>query len=252
MIVASAAVAVLSFGTLAALTPMVMTATTASVIGLSAMTTTMVLDTKPGGWLIDQVSTRVFDNAFGMRPDAARIAGSIFTHMAVNAGFQSYFGAKFAPGGKLTSESYEYGKDKALDVEVSKMLKQREGFNFGSAPKIPEDVSKVLFNSGGELVGVANKANILMLGAQHTGIAMKDISSLSGMIQLKHFPNMSHQYGLWGISHQAVNVSLLEAGYSSTVMSVGGGWTTGVSTVIYGPYGGGAVGATVASQELRK
>ena len=33
-------------------------------------------------------------------------------------------------------------------------------------------------------------------------------------------------------------------------MSVGGGWTTAISTVVYGPYGGGAAGAVVASQYL--
>jgi len=253
-IVGSAVAAVASFGALAAFTPMVMTANTAAVIGLSAMATTATLDTLPGRQVINFVSNEIFDDAFGMSPRNARIAGSLFTHMAVNAGFQSYFASKLAPGGKLTSKEYEYGRDKALDVEVSKMLEkgQGEGFNFGSSPWKPEEVSRILLNSSGELVGATNKANILMLGAQHTGIVMKDIPSLAGRVTLKHFPNMSHQYGLWGISHQAVNVSLLEAGYSSTVMSVGGGWTTGMSTVVYGPYGGGAVGATMASQELRK
>jgi len=88
------------------------------------------------------------------------------------------------------------------------------------------------------------------LFGQHSSIVLNNIPSIGGRIDLAHFPKMQHLYGLWGISHQAVNVSLLEAGYSSTIMSAGGGWTTGISTVIYGPYGGGAAGAAVASQEL--
>jgi RHS repeat-associated protein len=248
MIVASAAAAVLSFGIMAAITPMVMTAETAGVIAISAVETASVLDTKPGGWLINQVSTQIFDDAFGMRPGAARMWGSAFTYMAVNAGFQTLNANLLTGGEKVTSKPYTQGKDRALDVEVVKILKQGEGFNYGGSPWRPEQVSRVLFNKSGDLVGVASKSNILMLGAQHTGVVMSDIPSLTGRVQLKGIPGVD-MYGLWGISHQAVNVSLLEAGYASTVMSVGGGWTTAVSTVIYGPYGGGAAGAAVVSQE---
>ena len=174
-------------------------------------------------------------------------------YMAVNVGFQSYFGNAMTGGAKVTSKPYKYdpNNSRPLDVEVQKILDKGEGLNYFNKAPFPrklEQVSRVLYNNSGDLVGAVGKS---LLG-QHTSIVLSDISSISGRIDLAHFPNMSHQYGLWGISHQAVNVSLLEAGYSSTVMSVGGGWTTGVSTVVYGPYGGGAVGATVASQELRK
>ena len=148
-------------------------------------------------------------------------------------------------------KNYNPGKDKALDVEVSKILKRGEGFNYGGVPQKIKQVSRVLFNKSGDLVGVASKSNILMLGAQHTGIVMSEISSLAGSVGLRGIPGVD-MYGLWGISHQAVNVSLLEAGYASTVMSVGGGWTTAISTVVYGPYGGGAAASATASQELGK
>ena len=248
MIVASAVLAVASCGILAALTPMVMTAETTGVIAISAIETASVLDTKPGGWLINQVSTQIFDDVFGMRPGAAKMWGSAFTYMAVNAGFQTLNANLLTGGEKVTSKSYTQGKDRALDVEVAKILKQGEGFNYGGSPWRPGQVSRVLFNKSGDLVGVASKSNILMLGAQHTGVVMSDIPSLTGRVQLKGIPGVD-MYGLWGISHQAVNVSLLEAGYASTVMSVGGGWTTAVSTVVYGPYGGGAAGAVVVSRE---
>jgi len=130
-------------------------------------------------------------------------------------------------------------------------LRPGKGFNYGGVPQTPEQVSRVLFNKGGDLVGVASKSSILMLGQQHTGIVMGNIHSLAQSAKLTGVPGID-MYGLWGISHQAVNVSLLEAGYASTVMSVGGGWTTALSTVVYGPYGGGAAGAAVASQELGK
>lgn len=250
----SAVVAVASFGILAAVTPMVMTATTAMVIGSSAAATTAVLDTGEGRQLIQRVGNEFFDDVLGMSPSSARTASSIAAYMAVNAGFQSLFGNLVTGGERVTSRDYKYNpnNETSLDVQVRNILKQGEGFNYGSAPKGTEDVSRVLFNRGGDLVGIANKANIFMLGAQHTGVVMSDIPSISGTIQLKHFPNMSNLYGLWGISHQAVNVSLLEAGYASTIMSVGGGWTTAVSTVIYGPYGGGATGTIAASQVLKK
>ena len=249
MIAAATVAAVASYGILAAFTPMVMTANTASVIALSAASTSASLDTKPGGYLINQVSTQICDDMLGMRPDTARIWGSVLTYMAVNAGFQSFYGNMLTGGEKLASKGYEFGKDKALDVEVQKVLDTGKGFNYGGVPKTTEQVSRVLFNKGGDLVGVASKSSILMLGSQHTGIVMGSIPSLSESVRLVGVPGVN-LYGLWGISHQAVNVSLLEAGYASTVMSVGGGWTTILSTVVYGPYGCGAAAAAAASQEL--
>ena len=217
----------------------------------AAAAATVTLDTGEGRQLVRRVGNEFFDDVLGMRPQTAHTWATVTTYMAVNAGYQAAFGSMLTGGERVTSKNYSLGKDKALDVEVSKIFKRGEGFNYGGVPKDPTQVSRVLFNKSGDLVGVASKSSILMLGQQHTGIIMSDIPSLTGRVGLRGIPGVD-MYGLWGISHQAVNVSLLEAGYSSTVMSVGGGWTTAISTVVYGSYGGGAAGAAVASQELSK
>jgi len=187
------------------------------------------------------------------RPGLNNSWGSAFTYMAVNAGFQSYLASRYAPGGEVTSKPYKYDpkNERALDIELKELIKNGEGFNYFERAPFPatrEQVSRVLLNSNGDLVGAVGKT----LFGQHTSIVLADIPSITGKIDLAHFPNLRDLYGLWGISHQAVNVSLLETGYSSTVMSVGGGWTTAVSTVVYGHYGGGAAGSAAFYKEFSK
>jgi hypothetical protein len=57
------------------------------------------------------------------------------------------------------------------------------------------------------------------------------------------FKALSQGYLSFGISHQAVNITLLDAGYNPVISELGGAWSTIPSTFVYGPYGGGLTGA---------
>lgn len=60
---------------------------------------------------------------------------------------------------------------------------------------------------------------------------------------------LSQGYLTFGISHTAVNMSLLNAGYGTTINSLlNGGWSTIPSTFVYGSYGGGLTGAVTNEQ----
>lgn len=73
--------------------------------------------------------------------------------------------------------------------------------------------------------------NVKALEVTHTGINIQGYTG--GKIN-------SAFYGSWGVCHTAVNSALLKAGYSSTLISLGqGGWSTFLSTAVYGNYGGG-------------
>jgi len=218
----------------------------------SAAATTATLDTGEGRKVIRHVGKEFFDDVLGMRPATAYTWANITTYMAVNWAYQTALANVVTGGNAVTAKDYKYDPRNrtALDAKVENIVNKGKGYNYGGVPTELKQVSRVLFDKSGDLVGVASKSSILMLGPQHTGIIMNDIPSLARSIRLRGIPGVD-SYGIWGISHQAVNVSLLEAGYSSTVISVGGGWTTVLSTAVYGPYGGGAGGlALVASQEV--
>jgi hypothetical protein len=64
---------------------------------------------------------------------------------------------------------------------------------------------------------------------------------------------LSQGYLTFGISHTAVNISLLNAGYATTINSLlSGGWSTLPSTFVYGPYGYGLAGAIANRQIMKK
>jgi hypothetical protein len=51
-----------------------------------------------------------------------------------------------------------------------------------------------------------------------------------------------HQmYGIWGTSHQAVSATFLEAGFRGTILNAGIGILRYPTSLLYGPYGGGAI-----------
>ncbi len=62
----------------------------AAVAGVSAAATTAVLQTGEGRQFVQRAGNEFFDDALGMRPQAAHRAAALTTHMVVNAGFQAY------------------------------------------------------------------------------------------------------------------------------------------------------------------
>lgn len=55
-----------------------------------------------------------------------------------------------------------------------------------------------------------------------------------------------------GTCHQLTNAHLLRAGFSNTVMSLGGGWSTIVTTMVYGNYGGGLARSIYSAYRARE
>jgi hypothetical protein len=135
---------------------------------------------------------------------------------------------------------------------ATEILKEAGGENYGGFPHLdeagmPKNVSEFLLSKGTR-VGVITKSLNILGQPQHIGIAIKGLSTT---IALQHPPNPAsflQGYGTFAISHQEVSVTLLRAGYSTTITGIGGAWSTIPSTFVYGPYGGGATGAAYFQQ----
>lgn len=93
----------------------------------------------------------------------------------------------------------------------------------------------------GKQVGTIGEARVGALGLDgplsflqidHTGINLKGLKNAAKI--------NPYAYLTSGVCHTSINISLLNAGFSSTVTSLNaGGWSTYLSTGIYGNYGGG-------------
>ena len=249
----SAAAAFASYGALVALTPMTFAAKTAAIVTASAAMTEATLQTKPGQQLTKAIANNFFDDMLGMKPKTAQFFADLTVRMGLNSAYQAGLGYMASDGGSVTAKNYKPGQDLKVDGQVEKILETGKGINFGSSPGQLNDVTKILINDRGEIVGAVGSGAIPIFGNAHTGIVMKDIESIAGRIRLKHFPNMTDLYGTWGISHTAVNSTLLEAGYRTTVTGISRHTTSYVSSFVYGPYGGGltssSAGAVLSSND---
>ena len=142
-------------------------------------------------------------------------------------------------------------KDVSTDEATAESLTvEGKGVNYGTRPRLdPEsgtlnDAAKILYE-GNEAVGVTAEALPIGGQHQHIGVILKGTANHSDMASFftHPFKAVSQGYLSFGISHQAVNISLLNAGYGTTINSIGGGWSSILSTFVYGPYGGGLTGA---------
>lgn len=225
----------------------------------SAGATTGFLETHPGQQLTNFISNSIFDDIFGMKPGLANIFGNITSYMLVNAGFQFGF-ARLSGANKSITQTKKYDANSPADQATAKdILTEGKGINYGSAPEIdiktgqPRNVSSLLY-SGNEPVSAAAEALNIGGGSQHLGIVMKGLQTQSQMQSffLHPFKALSQGYLSFGISHTAVNISLLNAGYGTTINSLlKAGWSTVPSTIIYGSYGGGLTGGIAYEQTAR-
>ncbi|MBI5873337.1 MAG: hypothetical protein HZB36_04250 [Candidatus Omnitrophica bacterium] len=224
----------------------------------SAGATTGFLQTHPGQQLTNFISHSIFDNIFGMKPGLASIFGNITSYMLVNAGFQ--FGFARLSGANKTITGVDNIDNSSEAAEGAGISQEGKGINYGTRPTIREissdksvlsGVDKLL-KSGDQTVGVAAEALKIGGQPQHLGVVMKGLQTQSDMAAFFNNPikAISQGYLTFGISHTAVNISLLNAGYTTTISGLGGGWSTYLSTVIYGPYGGGLTGA-IADKQIR-
>jgi RHS repeat-associated protein len=227
--------------------------TSGAVTVSAAAASTAVLQTYEGQRFVNFMSDAVFDNIFGMRPSTAGIFGTLGAYMITNMTFQFGFARLFGADKAITGvKKYDASSDK---LTTQKILEEGKGINYGTKPEITpggglKDASSILY-SGDEAIGVAAKALNIGGQTQHIGVVMKGLQMQSDMASF--FPPntlkaLSQGYLTFGISHQAVNISLLNAGYSTTIIGLGGGWSTIPSTFVYGPYGGGAIGAITYEQ----
>jgi RHS repeat-associated protein len=226
----------------------VLTWQTTWVAAMSAAATVVTLDTGEGRQLIRRVGNEFFDDVLGMRPATAYTWANITTYMAVNMAYQFTFANILNPAKVTDKQPYNSGSDKAIARDLSE---NGGGFNYGTQPSIDktgalQHVDNVLY-SNGKAVGLSAEALYIGGQPQHLGVVMRGLTYNinSGALLGEPIKALLHGYGVLGISHTAVNITLLNAGYSSTISSIGGGWSTYFSTFIYGPYGGNAVTSVV-------
>jgi len=225
------------------------------IAAMAAAATVVTLDTGEGRQLIRRVGNEFFDDVLGMRPATAYTWANITTYMAVNMAYQFTFASILNPA-KVTSKPYNSGSDEAAARDI---LDNGGGFNYGTQSSVNpktgalQHVDNVLY-SNGNAVGLSAEALSIGGQPQHLGVVMKGLNYNinSGALIGQPIKALAHGYGILGISHTAVNITLLNAGYSSTISSIGGGmkmWSTYLSTFVYGPYGGNAATAVIYNME---
>jgi RHS repeat-associated protein len=195
---------------------------TALVTGLAAATTTGIFEIPP--------VREFFAREVGP-------IGTLATMLALNMALQFGYGALLSQPATVTSldafaeDPHVYNQYQAELHDVGNW----KGINYGERPTSPAHVTRIIIDNQGQLVGAIGSPG---LGGQHVGAVFRN---LRFSLQLSHFPNLQHLYGLSGTSHQAVSASFLEAGYRGTILQTGAGATAYATSLIYGPYGGGAI-----------
>lgn len=227
----------------------------AAVVAAAAVATAELLDTGEGRRVIARIGNEVFDDVLGFSPRGANHAAALTVYMAANAAIQVGLGHLVSP--KTITGAEAYNETKHGD-RVRAMFKSGGGINYGGRPGDIRQTptSKVLF-SGDRMVG-ATYESLALPDSQHIGIVLEGLHGFQDLPSPFESPMSAilTGYGTVGISHTGVNVSLLQAGYHTTITdlytmpNVHGGWSTSLSNLTYGPYGGGLIGA-VSFQQTR-
>jgi RHS repeat-associated protein len=195
---------------------------TALVTGVAAATTTGIFELPP------------------VREFFAREVGPIGTFatmLVLNMALQLGYGALLSQPATVTSldafaeDPHMYAQYQAELHDVGKW----NGVNYGGRPSSPAHVTQIVIDKQGKLIGAIGSRS---LAGQHVGAAFRN---LRFSLQFNHFPDMRNLYGFSGTSHQAVSAGFLEAGYRGTILQTAVGATAYATSVIFGPYGGGAI-----------
>lgn len=100
----------------------------------------------------------------------------------------------------------------------------------------PKVTWSVLSSQPTAVIGAENFGPLNAL--QHTGAVSSSFPS-TGIQPLVFGSDFFTGYAtFFGVCHQATNATLLSSGISSTVWDISGQWTTILSTMTYGNYGG--------------
>lgn len=222
----------------------------------TAMTTVAIMRTPMAQFMVETKAHQIYDDILGMNPETAYITSYVTTSIAVGFGAESYLSG-LSGGQELTAVKYDPNNPDHANA-YNQQGGTMQGDMFGPAPDGSRfDVSelKILVDSNGKAVGVYGEApvsafrldkELSFLNVNHTGV--KTTSYTGNTISPWH-------YGSWGVCHTTTNATLLSSGYSSTLSSLGlGGWSTHLSTFVYGNYGGGlyrsALQGYIANREV--
>jgi len=200
---------------------------------VAAFATEMGMQTGEGREVTNHVAKEVFVDVFALSPQNANICSNIAIRMAAMAAMEDTW-SQISP-------------NQLQAIPLPEKPENIEGGSAGSVSPFGPSAS----NGGGE---GEQYYGLFDSNGDQEGTAMdrplQDIYRISSPLQIDHTGiNMvgynegsvpGPLYGSWGVCHTAANRTLFQAGYGSTVSSLGiGGWTTHVTAVIYGNYGGG-------------
>jgi len=189
------------------------------------------LESPAGQDLVDWTAQNIYDNILGMRPSTARVWASIDLGMTSSYMIERTIANIIADPvqtrsltndelKKLSSDGYFAGDEGAFGPSLR-------------SKNAPFDEIKGLTKND-KLVGsfqkrTLNVPGLKQLGAQHSSANALAVSG----------PRLNpFRYATWGTCHQATNMTLLQGGISSTIMTLGPSWDMFVTTAVYGNYGG--------------
>jgi hypothetical protein len=167
--------------------------------------------------------------------------------MGLNMAYQFAFAAMLNPNAKQITrieEGYQPPTNNSSQFGTT---------SYGPHPIMDEfgnvtNVTHTLY-SGDNVVGYLTKTQLIG-GIEHTGILLQGLPTTIDLpsFMTNPFDALSQGYLTFGVCHTTTNIALLNAGYTTTVNSIAGSWSTALSTFTYGPYGGSLYGAIAFNQ----
>jgi RHS repeat-associated protein len=224
-IILAGAFAVATYGAFTWVTGAAFSGTTAAVAGASAASAQAVMEIPP----LRQALVR------------AGIGASIGVSLVLNAGFNYAYGAMVTEAGTVQEVNYKNSAppqdtaDAAATFKGDEFTRHPEGSQLTEAKNITHEI-----RVNGELRAIARVSDATGIPGLHAHVAGSGLAS-----SVVSPPSPLSGYGLWGISHQQVNINFLMSGLSNTTTSLAsnlGQWVVfRISDLVYGPYGGGAI-----------
>ena len=184
----------------------------------------------------------MFDDALGMRPSTAYIWSSTVLHLAGSWASERWL----ANSAMVRASVRNYDPNSPTDKNLIENPKGVHPFGRG-----PDSVSEskefqhltTLSTESKEALAVVFSDKVeaglfsKIPGAIHTGASAANFPGVTGSY-VRNVPAL--WYGtLYGTCHQAANTTLLESGLSNTMSEITRNWTTRVTDITYGTYGGG-------------
>jgi RHS repeat-associated protein len=168
---------------------------------------------------------------------------TFFASLVLNFGFQyGYATAVTEPVGQIKEVSYQTDPP---PVETQQAVARFGGDNYSiggeGVPNQTRYVNYEVFDKSGRLRMIVARADALGTGSGdglHLGALADGLRRWDAIA-----PKLSNLYGPWGISHQAFNITALQAGLRVSTLNFTASLTQGLafttSSLLAGPYGGG-------------